>query len=112
MRKSLSTMIMGVLIVAACIHMWEIVSGHDPFERRAGWTEEKRNSLITDAVKLLQGLDKKLFRSFACIDQSALRIMALIVRRFAARMEPGLNGQPAPFQWLARAARLFRDQKL
>jgi len=58
--------------IAPYIHMWKIVSGEDPFEPRAGWTQDKISSLITDAVKLLQSLDKKLFRSFVCsVDLSA-----------------------------------------
>jgi Protein of unknown function (DUF3800) len=58
--------------IAPYIHMWQIVHGKDPFERKAGWTDEKIDSLIIDAVKLLQSLDTKLFRSFVCsVDLSA-----------------------------------------
>lgn len=58
--------------IAPYIHMWEIISGTDPFERRSGWTKEKISDLIVDTVKLLQGFDKTIFRQFVCsIDLSA-----------------------------------------
>jgi hypothetical protein len=53
--------------VAPFLHMWQLISGTDPFERRAGWTEEKISTLITDAIDLLQNLDHSVFRSFTCM---------------------------------------------
>jgi len=53
--------------VAPFLHMWQLVSGTDPFERRAGWTEEKVSALITDAIDLFQDLDHRVFRSFTCM---------------------------------------------
>jgi hypothetical protein len=47
--------------------MSQIFSGTDPFERGpAGWNEEKIESLLFDALNLLQQMDKEMFRSFVC----------------------------------------------
>jgi hypothetical protein len=51
--------------IAPYIHMWEIISGKDPFERKAGWTREKINILISDAVEMLNSRRDRL-RSFSC----------------------------------------------
>lgn len=59
--------------VAPFIHMWEMVSGVDPFERVAGWTQDKINQLVSDAVDLLQKLDKKSFCSFVCSVNTSAR---------------------------------------
>jgi hypothetical protein len=53
--------------IAPFIHMWQIISGTDPFEHRTGWTEEKVSSLVTSAIDLLQNLDHEVFRSFTCM---------------------------------------------
>jgi hypothetical protein len=50
--------------IAPYIHMWEIISGVDPFERVAGWTDTKIKSLVSDAISLLQNRDKMF--SFSC----------------------------------------------
>lgn len=39
--------------MAPYVHMWEIISGTDPFERVNGWTKDKVLALISDAVDLL-----------------------------------------------------------
>jgi hypothetical protein len=53
--------------VAPYIHMWEIYSGTDPFERgAAGWDETLIGALVFDALNLLQQMDKEQFRSFVC----------------------------------------------
>ena len=52
--------------IAPYLHMWELVSGNDPFERKAGWTEDKVHELIIDAAQLLQGFDKSKFCAFTC----------------------------------------------
>lgn len=58
--------------IAPYLHMWEIISGTDPFERRAGWTREKVSALIIDSLMLLQNMDKVLFKSTICsVDLSA-----------------------------------------
>jgi hypothetical protein len=58
--------------IAPYIHMTDLLSNTDPFERLAGWTDERIDELIWDALKLLVALDKSLFRSFVCrIDMEA-----------------------------------------
>lgn len=58
--------------IAPFIHMWQVVSGEDPFERRSGWDEENINRLILNAVDLMQQMDKRRFRCFVCsVDISA-----------------------------------------
>lgn len=52
--------------IAPFVHMSQLVAGVDPFERVAGWTEERVNALVLDAVHLLQELDKDKFCAFAC----------------------------------------------
>ena len=52
--------------VAPYIHMREIVSGKGLFQKESGWNEAKVNSLIFDAVNLLQGLPKSRFCTIAC----------------------------------------------
>jgi hypothetical protein len=58
--------------IAPWIHMYELLAGEYPFERVAGWTEDKIRALIYDAQQLLDGLDKKRYRSFVySIDTNA-----------------------------------------
>jgi len=53
--------------IAPYIHMNEMYSGTDPFERGvAGWTEEKVGRLVLDAMDILQKMEKEVFRSFVC----------------------------------------------
>jgi hypothetical protein len=52
--------------VAPFIHMIDLMAWDDPFERVNGWDEAKRDALIGGALRLLQGLNKKAFRSFVC----------------------------------------------
>jgi len=50
--------------IAPYIHMWQIVSGTDPFERPNGWTEAKVISLVSDALELLK--NRISLHSFSC----------------------------------------------
>ena len=50
--------------IAPYIHMSQIVSGDDPFERVNGWTKEKVLSLVSDAIDLIQSRDS--IHSFSC----------------------------------------------
>jgi hypothetical protein len=52
--------------VAPYIHMSEILARVDPFEREAGWTDGKIESLVWDATGVLTESDKGRFRSFVC----------------------------------------------
>ena len=57
---------------APYIHMSEIVSGNGLFRRDLGWTDDKINKLILDAVYLLQGFAKNVFCACVCsIDVTA-----------------------------------------
>jgi len=58
--------------IAPYIHMNPLVMHEDPFERVVGWTNGKMTELVTDAIMVLNGLDKEEFCSFACsIDLNA-----------------------------------------
>jgi hypothetical protein len=58
--------------IAPYVHMWELIHGSDPFERIVGWTQDRVNQLVNDAIGILQGMDKSAFCSFVCtIDVSA-----------------------------------------
>ena len=59
-----SRMLHGRYPIAPYIHMWKIAHGEDPFERRAGWTQEKIAALVSSAVQLLENRDK--MHSFSC----------------------------------------------
>ncbi|MGO4884623.1 MAG: hypothetical protein ACLP59_27955 [Bryobacteraceae bacterium] len=50
--------------VAPCVHMWKLVHSEDPFERSAGWTAPKVESLVSDAVAEIKGWDA--LRAFSC----------------------------------------------
>jgi hypothetical protein len=50
--------------MAPYVHMWQIISGTDPFERTNGWTKDKVVSLISDAVELLK--TRESFLPFSC----------------------------------------------
>jgi hypothetical protein len=52
---------------APYIHMIELLSRKDPFEWGVyGWTEEKIDQLVRDAVDVLQQMDKERSYSFVC----------------------------------------------
>lgn len=58
--------------IAPYIHMWQIVSGTDPFESRAGWTELEVDRLVSDAENLLSVVPTNEMCAFACsIDLNA-----------------------------------------
>ena len=61
-----NTMLRERYPIAPYIHMCDLLSGNDPFERVAGWTDEKVRSLVGDALNLLESLNKTAFRSFIC----------------------------------------------
>jgi hypothetical protein len=58
---------------AEYIHMSDIVSGNDPFRRDQGWTEEKRQKLIKDAIQVLRSIDERTMCAFACSVDVAAR---------------------------------------
>jgi len=75
--------------IAPYIHMSEMFSGADPFERVVGWTDEKLNQLVIDAAHVLQGLDKSGFRSIACtIDLTACNALIKEGRAVADGQHP------------------------
>src|ERR1700693_3061758 len=39
--------------IAPYIHMTDLITGNDPFERKAGWTDCKVDALVSDVVTLL-----------------------------------------------------------
>jgi hypothetical protein len=50
--------------IAPYIHMNPLVMREDPFERVAGWTDEKMTELVTDALKFLGVINKRAYCSF------------------------------------------------
>jgi hypothetical protein len=52
--------------IAPYIHMTDLITGNDPFERQAGWGEEKVDRLVSDAESLFNSIDKKDICAFAC----------------------------------------------
>jgi hypothetical protein len=58
--------------IAPYIHMTALITGNDPFELVAGWTECRVDRLVSDAEGVLNSADKKHICAFACsIDVSA-----------------------------------------
>ena len=58
--------------VAPYVHMYELLGRDDPFERKAGWTNEKITQLVVDAIEVLAGTVPRSFHSIVCsIDVSA-----------------------------------------
>ncbi len=58
--------------IAPFIHMTDLLTFNDPYERVSGWNEEKISSLVLDALQILQAMDKRKFCSFICtVDVSA-----------------------------------------
>lgn len=58
--------------IAPYIHMSELMGTDDPFETANGWTFEKKNALILDAVSFLSQINKTAYCSFVCrIDLAA-----------------------------------------
>src|SRR5436309_5487153 len=51
--------------VAPYLHMWQMLSHEDPFERANGWTDDKINRFVSDALDLLQHEDKQRFLACA-----------------------------------------------
>ena len=64
-QKKWEAMLRNRYPIAPYVHMYEMVSNTDPFERVVGWTEDKISQLVWDSLHLLQDLDKHDFRSFA-----------------------------------------------
>jgi hypothetical protein len=66
------TMLRDRYPIAPYIHMTDLLTGNDPFERIVGWTEDKRHRLIFDALNILQQLPKEGFCAFICsVDATA-----------------------------------------
>jgi len=63
-QKQWEAMLRNRYPIAPYVHMCEMVANVDPFERIAGWTEERINQLVLDSLLILQDLDKHNFRSF------------------------------------------------
>lgn len=65
-QRQWETMLRERYPIAPYIHMTDLITGNDPFERRAGWTDCKVNRLISDVIVLFQSIDKTTIRAFAC----------------------------------------------
>lgn len=52
--------------VAPYLHMSQMLAAGDPFERVNGWTAERQDDLVWDALKLLNAADKQAMRVFRC----------------------------------------------
>jgi hypothetical protein len=59
-----NTMLRERYPIAPYVHMWQIISGTDPFERVNGWTKGRVVSLVSDAVELLKNRDS--LHAFSC----------------------------------------------
>jgi uncharacterized protein DUF3800 len=71
-QKQWEAMLKDRYPIAPYIHMTDIITGNDPFERRAGWTDCKVDRLISNAEGVLNSADKKTMCAFACsIDVTA-----------------------------------------
>jgi hypothetical protein len=58
--------------VAPYIHMTDLITGNDPFERLNGWTDEKVDGLVSDAETLLNSVDKsQMYSAVFSIDKKA-----------------------------------------
>jgi hypothetical protein len=79
--------------IAPFIHMSDMVTYNDPFERVAGWTAIKIKDLVDDAIKLLNGMNKRAYCSFVCsVDVSA----------HGRLLTEGLDMPPDPIALLAK----------
>jgi len=63
-ERTWNKMLHGRYPIAPYVHMSEIISATDPFERVNGWTKDKVVSLVADAVELLRNRDT--LHSFSC----------------------------------------------
>jgi Protein of unknown function (DUF3800) len=71
-QKRWETMLRERYPVAPFLHMTDLITGNDPFERKAGWTEEKVDDLVGSAERLLASLDQRQICAFSCsIDYGA-----------------------------------------
>lgn len=59
--------------IAPYLHMTELMSDDDPFERVNGWTIAKQDQLIEDALTLLDRQDKTKFRAIVCTINASAR---------------------------------------
>ena len=60
--------------IAPYLHMTDLLTGNEPFERRAGWKDCKVTQLINDALTVLHQVPKNELCAFACsIDTIAWR---------------------------------------
>src|ERR1700683_3400594 len=62
-------MLMERYPIAPYIHMWQMASGTDPFERKAGWSKSKIENLVSDSVGVIKHYMDTYpgeIRSFSC----------------------------------------------
>jgi hypothetical protein len=58
--------------IAPYVHMTDLITGNDPFERKAGWTDCKVEGLVSDIQTLLGSIPTSNLCAFACsIDMKA-----------------------------------------
>ncbi len=52
--------------IAPYLHLTDLLTGNDPFERRAGWTDHQVTALINDVLSVVHAAPKHEFCAFAC----------------------------------------------
>jgi hypothetical protein len=58
--------------IAPYLHMTDLITGNDPYERCAGWTDEKKRQLVHDAGEVLNAFRKdRLCAAYCTINLSA-----------------------------------------
>jgi hypothetical protein len=65
-EKQWSEMLRARYPIAPYIHMSQILAREDPFERVAGWTDDKILQLVSDALDIVDGMTKRTFGSICC----------------------------------------------
>ena len=71
-QKQWEAMLRDRYPIAPYLHMMDLMTGNDPFERVVGWTKEKTESFIDDSVSILRQTPTTELCAFACsIDTKA-----------------------------------------
>jgi hypothetical protein len=106
--------------VAPYLHMKEIAAASGPFSDERGWTDLKRQQLLTDCLVYVQHLDKKLFRTFICsIDMQKYRTLVSEGKLLPSAVKICNHNVPQRIfgwylknfeQWISREIYYFFDQ--
>jgi len=62
--------------IAPYVHMTDVVTGNDPFERKNGWSEERIELLVEDAKRVAGAINREdIFTAVFSIDMRACDIV-------------------------------------